>query len=71
MIEYNLTPEQKAEFAFYEVFKCPENPQDTGRYIGKTPVLEQAVAACNNALKDGKLYFIKGVTYDGRRKTIL
>lgn len=71
MIEYNLTPEQQAEFAFYEVYQSPENPQDTGRYIGKSPILEQAIVACNNAQKEGKIYFLKGVTHDGRRVLIL
>lgn len=71
MIEYNLTPEQQAEFAFYEVYKAPENPTEEGVYFGKTGLLEQAIAACNHAQKEGKIYFIKGVTHDGRRILIL
>lgn len=52
-------------YAFYEVYECPTSPTDHGKYIGKTPIYEQAINTCNKAKECGKNYFIKGVKFDG------
>lgn len=49
----------------YAVYECPKSPTEYGKFIGKTPVLEQAVNACEKAKADGKSYFIKGIKADG------
>lgn len=52
----------------YELYTCPENPSEYGKYYAKTPILEQAEKACE--LAQGKL-FIKAVTEDGKRLVML
>lgn len=32
----------KHEYVKYEIYECPENPTEYGKYIGSTPILEQA-----------------------------
>lgn len=53
------------EYIGYEVYECPEKPTEYGKYVGKTPLIEQALKACENAETTGKSYFIKGVRADG------
>lgn len=55
----------------FAVYECPENPNEHGKYIGKTPVLAQAVTACENAKASGKNCFIKGIKADGTEVVIL
>ena len=55
----------KSKYEYYKVYKCPEKPDEYGEYIGKTPILKQAKTACKEAKKQGKKYFIKGVTKEG------
>lgn len=49
----------------YKIYEAPKNPTENGTYIGKTPILEQAETAVNNAKEQGKVYFIKAVCSDG------
>lgn len=49
----------------FTIYECPKNPTEYGKYIGKTPVFEQAVKACETAKANGKFYFIKGIKADG------
>ena len=44
----------------YEIHECAQRPTDTGRYVGKTPVLAQALEACLYGIKkDGtKVLFL-------------
>lgn len=65
-------------YAWYEVYECPSAPSDSGRYIGATPVKEQAFSAAerHNAeirhrAKTGKFWFVKGVLHSGERVTFL
>lgn len=51
-------------FKSYKIYECPENPIEYGKYIGKTPILEQAIEACKKAKVYGKSYCIKGVKTD-------
>jgi hypothetical protein len=55
------------EYVGYEVYECPANPYEYGKYIGKTPIYEQAV----KAKEEGKNRFIKGVKHDGSRVMVL
>lgn len=53
------------KYVAYAVYECPKSPKDYGKFIGKTPLLEQAMEACEKAKQNGKSYFIKGVKADG------
>lgn len=55
----------KNEYIFFKIYECPTNPTETGKYIGSTPILEQAFCAVRLAAEHGKSYFIKGVKPDG------
>lgn len=55
----------------FAIYECPKNPTEHGKYIGKTPVLEQAIMACAMAKASGKSYFIKGIQVDGTEVVIL
>ena len=46
------------KYIAYEVYECPIKPTECGKYIGKTPIYEQAFNACRNAEKHGKNYHI-------------
>lgn len=56
----------KYEYVKYEIYECPKNPTEYGKYIGSTPILEQAQAV---AAKGNRL--IKGVTADGGKVLLL
>lgn len=53
------------KYVAYAVYECPKSPTEYGKFIGRTPVLEQAVEACEIAKASGKSYFIKGIKEDG------
>ena len=53
---------------YYEIYKFPQCPTDSGRYYGKTPVLEQAETVIRNAKENGKLLFMKAVCSDGKKR---
>ena len=53
---------------YYEIYECPQNPTDSGKYYGKTPVLEQAETVVGNAKKSRKMLFIKAVCSDGKKR---
>lgn len=55
----------KGAYVGYAIYEDPEQPTEHGKYIGKTPLIEQAISACENADKEGKNYFIKGIQADG------
>lgn len=55
----------------YEIHECAQRPTDTGRYIGKTPVLAQALEVCLRAKEHGKNYFIYGIKKDGTKVLFL
>ena len=55
----------------YEIHECAQCPTDTGRYVGKTPVLVQALEACLRAKEHGKGYFIYGIKKDGTKVLFL
>lgn len=62
---------ERNEYVSYEVYECPQNPHEEGRYISKTPIYEQAKTACKKAEEAGKSYFIKGVKADGTKVLFL
>ena len=55
----------------YEIYECPKNPTEHGKYIGKTPIYEQALNVCNNAKDCKKNYFIKGIKLDGTKVLLI
>lgn len=65
-------------FLRYLVYECPASPGTSGRYIGQTPIKEQAVSAVNNhnerRAEDGYTYpawFIYGLTPSGEKVIFL
>lgn len=54
-------------YSYYEVYEGAETPTGHGRYLGATPIYEQAEAAVRNAKTSGKVCFIKGVKPDGTK----
>lgn len=64
-------------FSFYEVYECPEKPTERGRYIGASPVYDQAAQAVerhNAEYRHGKArsaWFLKGVLPNGDRVVFL
>ena len=59
------------KYTWFEVCECPKNPTEEGKYVGKTPVYEQALTACEKAKANGKTYFIKAVKADGTKVVLL
>lgn len=55
----------------YEIHECAQRPTDTGRYVGRTPVLAQALEACLRAKEHGGSYFIYGIKKDGTKVLFL
>ena len=53
---------------YYEIYECPQNPRDHGKYCGKTPVLEQAETIVRKAKESGQMLFIKAVCSDGIKR---
>ena len=49
----------------YEVYRGPDRPQDDGKYIGRTPIKEQALNAVKKAKEQGLVYYIKAWCSDG------
>lgn len=41
---------------YYEIYEFPQCPTDSGRYYGKTPVLEQAETVIRNAKEIGRAH---------------
>ena len=67
----NQTEEIMENYIGYEVYECPKNPTEHGKYIGKTPIYEQALNACKDAKEHGKNYFIKGIKPDGTKVLLI
>lgn len=59
------------KYVSYEIYKTPDKPTEHGKYIGKTPILEQAQVAVENAKAEGKSYFIMGVNERGEKVLFL
>ena len=59
------------QYQYYKIYECPQSPTEYGEYIGKTPIIEQAVSVVETAKQKGKSYFIKGVMQDGTEVMIL
>lgn len=52
----------------YEIYTCPQRPTDSGKYYGKTPVLEQAETVVRLAKENGQMLFIKAACSDGKKR---
>lgn len=55
----------------FNIYECPKKPTEKGKYIGKTPIYAQAKRVCENAKRNGKSYFIKGVDTNGNETILL
>ena len=53
---------------YYEIYEFPRCPTDSGKYYGKTPVLEQVETIIRNAKENGGLLFMKAVCSDGQKR---
>lgn len=53
---------------YYEIYECPQNPTDSGKYYGKTPLLEQAETIIRKAKESGIMLFMKVVCSDGKKR---
>jgi hypothetical protein len=53
---------------YYEIYVCPQNPTDSSKYYGKTPLLEQAEIVVRKAKESGTMLFIKAVCSDGKKR---
>lgn len=53
---------------YYEIYECPQNPTDSGKYYGKTPLLGQAETVTTKAKESGQMLFIKAVCSDGKKR---
>lgn len=65
-------------FLRYLIYECPGYPGASGRYIGQTPIEEQAVSAVKNhnerRAEDGyscPAWFIYGITPSGEKVIFL
>lgn len=52
-------------FSSFEVYEGPDDPAGKRKYVGSTPLWDQALTAVKNAAKRGKTYLILGVRDDG------
>ena len=64
-------PYSFSAYVGYEIHECAQRPTDTGRYVGKTPVLAQALEAYLRAKEHGGSYFIYGIKKDGTKVLFL
>ena len=77
-LEMVLTDEKRTRNRFkedykvlgYELYEYPESPTETGKYFGRTPILEQAETAVRKAKESGKELFIMAVCSDGKKRYI-
>lgn len=63
-------------FCFFEIWECPDKPTSKGKYVGASPISEQAFSAverhnAESKRTGGKMWFIKGVRNNGERVTFL
>lgn len=77
-LEMVLTDEKRTRNKFkedyevlgYELYEYPESPTETGKYFGRTPILEQAETAVRKAKESGKELFIMAVCSDGKKRYV-
>lgn len=60
-----------SKYISYRLYECPSVPTEKGKFIARTPLLPQALRACEMAKEHGKSWFIKGVTADGAEVLLL
>ncbi len=59
------------KYISYRIYEAPAVPSEKGKYIARTPLLPQALRACEMAKERGKSWFIKGITPDGAEVLLL
>lgn len=61
----------KYTFLRFLIYECPAMPTERGRYIGQTPIEEQAINAVENHNKNRDVntpaWFIYGITPSGEK----
>lgn len=60
-----LRAQTDSKYISYRIYEAPAAPTEKGKYIARTPLLPQALRACEMAKERGKSWFIKGITPDG------
>ena len=60
-----------SKYISYRIYEAPAAPTEKGKYIARTPLLPQALRACEMAKERGKSWFIKGITPDGAEVLLL
>lgn len=60
--------EELYEILEYELYEFPRSITDRGKYVGKTPLREQAESVVRNAEAEGKQIFIKAACSDGVKR---
>ena len=65
-------------YSYYEIYECPSVPTMNGKYIGATPIMEQALNARDrhnaeivHGAKAGAYWMVKGVLSNGDRIVFL
>lgn len=66
-----LRAQTDSKYISYRIYEAPAAPTEKGKYIARTPLLPQALRACEMAKKRGKSWFIKGITPDGAEVLLL
>ncbi len=60
-----------SKYISYRIYEAPVAPTEKGKYIARTPLLPQALRACEMAKERGKSWFIKGITPEGTEVLLL
>ena len=66
-----MKEEMDSKYISYRIYEAPTAPTEKGKYIARTPLLPQALRACEMAKERGKSWFIKGITPDGAEVLLL
>ena len=66
-----LRAQTDSKYISYRIYEAPAAPTEKGKYIARTPLLPQALRACEMAKERGKSWFIKGITPDGAEVLLL
>lgn len=66
-----LKAQTDSKYISYRIYEAPAAPTEKGKYIARTPLLPQALRACEMAKEQGKSWFIKGITPDGAEVLLL
>ena len=66
-----LRAQTDSKYISYRIYEAPAAPTEKGKFIARTPLLPQALRACEMAKERGKSWFIKGITPEGAEVLLL